>query len=41
MDEDEGVVLHDKDGADTMDEEPNLLLAFSMSRGDSALPGDL
>ena len=27
MDEDEGVVLHDEDGADTTDEEPNPLLA--------------
>ena len=41
MDEDEGVVLHDEDGADTTDEEPNPLLAFLASRGNSASPGDL
>ena len=41
MDEDEGVVLHDEDGADATDEEPNPLLAFLTSRGDSASPGDL
>ena len=41
MDEDEGVVLHDEDGADTTDEEPNPLLAFLTSRGESASPGDL
>ena len=41
MDEDEGVVLHDEDGADATDEEPNPLLAFLTSRGDSASPGNL
>ena len=40
-DEDEGVVLNDEDVTGTTDEAPNLLLAFLMSRGDSALPGDL
>ena len=40
-DEDEGVVLHDKDVAGTMDETPNPLLAFLISRGDSASLGNL
>ena len=41
IDEDEEVVLHDEDGADATDEEPNPLLAFLTSRGNSASPGDL
>ena len=41
MDEDEGVVLHDEDVAGTPDGEPNPLLAFVTSRGDSAMPGNL
>ena len=40
-DEDEGVVLHDKDVAGTKDETPNPLLAFLMSQGDSTSLGDL
>ena len=40
-DEDEGVVLQDEDVTSTTDEAPNPLLAFLMSRGDSASPGDL